>query len=308
MAFLELENLSKAFGTYKAVDGLTLSVEKGEFVSLLGPSGCGKTTTLQMIAGFVEPSGGAIRLGGKDLLAVKPAKRGLGIVFQSYALFPHMTVAENVGFGLEMQGVAAAERMTRVGETLELVGLGAFTARFPRQLSGGQQQRVALARALVIRPQILLLDEPLSNLDAKLREGMQIELRQIQRTVGTTTILVTHDQAEAMALSDRIVVMNQGRAEQIAPPHEAYEKPATAFVANFLGKTNLVNGASVRPERIAFAASGLAGTVRTRIFQGNHWLYQVDTASGLVTVIRQNSGDAMPAEGDTVHLAWGAAS
>ena len=301
MAFLELENLSKAFGTYKAVDGLTLSVEKGEFVSLLGPSGCGKTTTLQMIAGFVEPSGGAIRLGGKDLLAVKPAKRGLGIVFQSYALFPHMT-------GLEMQGVAAAERMTRVGETLELVGLGAFTARFPRQLSGGQQQRVALARALVIRPQILLLDEPLSNLDAKLREGMQIELRQIQRTVGTTTILVTHDQAEAMALSDRIVVMNQGRAEQIAPPHEAYEKPATAFVANFLGKTNLVNGASVRPERIAFAASGLAGTVRTRIFQGNHWLYQVDTASGLVTVIRQNSGDAMPAEGDTVHLAWGAAS
>ncbi len=308
MAFLELENLSKAFGTYKAVDGLTLSVEKGEFVSLLGPSGCGKTTTLQMIAGFVEPSGGAIRLGGKDLLAVKPAKRGLGIVFQSYALFAHMTVAENVGFGLEMQGVAAAERMTRVGETLELVGLGAFTARFPRQLSGGQQQRVALARALVIRPQILLLDEPLSNLDAKLREGMQIELRQIQRTVGTTTILVTHDQAEAMALSDRIVVMNQGRAEQIAPPHEAYEKPATAFVANFLGKTNLVNGASVRPERIAFAASGLAGTVRTRIFQGNHWLYQVDTASGLVTVIRQNSGDAMPAEGDTVHLAWGAAS
>ena len=306
MAFLELENLSKAFGTYKAVDGLTLGVEKGEFVSLLGPSGCGKTTTLQMIAGFVEPSAGAIRLGGKDLLAVKPAKRGLGIVFQSYALFPHMTVAENVGFGLEMQGVASAERTTRVGETLELVGLGAFAARFPRQLSGGQQQRVALARALVIRPQILLLDEPLSNLDAKLREGMQIELRQIQRTVGTTTILVTHDQAEAMALSDRIVVMNQGRAEQIASPHEAYEKPATAFVANFLGKTNLVDGASVRPERIAFAASGLAGTVRTRIFQGNHWLYQVDTASGLVTVIRQNSGDAMPAEGDAVHLAWGA--
>ena len=308
MAFLELETLSKAFGTYKAVDGLTLSVEKGEFVSLLGPSGCGKTTTLQMIAGFVEPSAGAIRLGGKDLLAVKPAKRGLGIVFQSYALFPHMTVAENVGFGLEMQGIAAAERTTRVGDTLDLVGLGAFAARFPRQLSGGQQQRVALARALVIRPQILLLDEPLSNLDAKLREGMQIELRQIQRTVGTTTILVTHDQAEAMALSDRIVVMNQGKAEQIAPPHEAYEKPATAFVANFLGKTNLVNGASVRPERIAFAASGLAGTVRTRIFQGNHWLYQVDTTSGLVTVIRQNSGDAMPAEGDAVHLAWGAAS
>ena len=304
MAFLELERLTKSFGTHNAVDGLTLSVEQGEFVALLGPSGCGKTTTLQMIAGFVEPTSGSIRLGGKDLLAIKPAKRGLGIVFQSYALCPHMTVAENVGFGLELQGVAAAERRTRVGEALELVGLGAFASRFPRQMSGGQQQRVALARALVIRPQVLLLDEPLSNLDAKLREGMQIELRQIQRTVGTTTILVTHDQAEAMALSDRIVVMNQGKAEQIGPPHEAYERPATPFVANFLGKTNLVNGASVRPERISFAPAGLAGTVRTRIFQGNHWLYQVDTASGLVTVIRQNSGEAMPGEGDAVHLAW----
>ena len=304
MAFLELEKLTKSFGAHNAVDGLTLSVEKGEFVALLGPSGCGKTTTLQMIAGFVEPTSGAIRLGGRDLLAIKPAKRGLGIVFQSYALFPHMTVEENVGFGLEMQGVAAAERKTRVAETLELVGLGAFASRFPRQMSGGQQQRVALARALVIRPQILLLDEPLSNLDAKLREGMQIELRQIQRTVGTTTILVTHDQAEAMALSDRIVVMNQGRAEQIGPPHEAYERPATPFVANFLGKTNLVDGTTVRPERISFGASGLAGTVRTRIFQGNHWLYQVDTASGLVTVIRQNSGEAMPGEGDAVNLTW----
>jgi putative spermidine/putrescine transport system ATP-binding protein len=305
LAFLELEKLSKSFGSHHAVDGLTLGVEKGEFVSLLGPSGCGKTTTLQMIAGFVEPTSGAIRLAGKDLLATKPAKRGLGIVFQSYALFPHMTVTENVGFGLEMQGVAAAERKTRVGETLDLVGLGAFAGRFPRQLSGGQQQRVALARALVIRPQILLLDEPLSNLDAKLREGMQIELRQIQRTVGTTTILVTHDQAEAMALSDRIVVMNHGKAEQVGPPHEAYEKPATPFVANFLGKTNLVNGTTVRPERISFAATGLAGTVRTRIFQGNHWLYQVDTASGLVTVIRQNTGETMPAEGAAVHLTWG---
>jgi putative spermidine/putrescine transport system ATP-binding protein len=308
MAFLALENLSKTFGTHKAVDGLTVSVEKGEFVSLLGPSGCGKTTTLQMIAGFVEPTSGAIRLEGRDLLAVRPAKRGLGIVFQSYALFPHMTVVENVAFGLEMQGVAAAERTKRVAETLELVGLAAFAARFPRQMSGGQQQRVALARALVIRPQILLLDEPLSNLDAKLREEMQIELRQIQRTVGTTTILVTHDQAEAMALSDRIVVMNQGRAEQIGPPHEAYERPATPFVANFLGKTNLVNGATVRPEKISFGASGLAGNVRTRIFQGNHWLYQVDTAGGLFTVIRQNTGEVMPAEGSDVHLVWQAAS
>ena len=306
MAFLTLDRLTKHFGTHAAVDGLTLAVEKGEFVSLLGPSGCGKTTTLQMIAGFVEPSGGAIRLEGRDLLAVKPAKRGLGIVFQSYALFPHMSVAENVAFGLEMQGIGRGERAKRVGETLELVGLGAFAGRFPRQMSGGQQQRVALARALVIRPQILLLDEPLSNLDAKLREEMQIELRQIQRTVGTTTILVTHDQAEAMALSDRIVVMNKGRAEQVAAPHEAYERPATPFVANFLGKSNLIDGKAVRPERIEFAASGLAGTVRTRIFQGNHWLYQVETAGGLVTVIRQNAGGAMPEEGAVVHLAWSA--
>jgi len=304
MAFLELENLTKRFGQQTAVDGLWLGVEQGEIVSLLGPSGCGKTTTLQMIAGFIEPTSGAIRLEGRDLLAVKPAQRGLGIVFQSYALFPHMTVAQNVSFGLEMQGVAAAERTKRVTETLELVGLAAFTDRFPRQLSGGQQQRVALARALVIRPPILLLDEPLSNLDAKLREEMQIELRQIQRTVGTTTLLVTHDQAEAMALSDRIVVMNHGRAEQIGPPHETYERPATPFVANFLGRTNLVDGKAVRPEKISFAETGLSGTVRTRIFQGNNWLYQVQTARGLLTVIRQNSGEAMPQEGADVHLVW----
>jgi putative spermidine/putrescine transport system ATP-binding protein len=304
VAFLELENLTKQFGQQTAVDGLWLGVEKGEIVSLLGPSGCGKTTTLQMIAGFVEPTSGAIRLESRDLLAVRPAQRGLGIVFQSYALFPHMTVTQNVSFGLEMQGVAAAERARRVGETLELVGLASFAGRFPRQLSGGQQQRVALARALVIRPPILLLDEPLSNLDAKLREEMQIELRQIQRTVGTTTLLVTHDQAEAMALSDRIVVMNHGRAEQIGPPHEAYERPATPFVASFLGRTNLVDGKAVRPEKISFGAAGLTGTVRTRIFQGNHWLYQVETARGLITVIRQNTGEAMPQEGVEVHLVW----
>jgi putative spermidine/putrescine transport system ATP-binding protein len=332
MTFLVLERLSKKFGEHIAVDQLSLAVGKGEFVSLLGPSGCGKTTTLQMIAGFHPPTSGAITLEGNDLIAIKPAQRGLGIVFQSYALFPHMTVAENVAFGLEMQGVARAERERRVKQTLALVGLAAFADRFPRRMSGGQQQRVALARALVIQPRILLLDEPLSNLDAKLREDMQIELRQIQRTLGTTTILVTHDQSEAMALSDRIAVMNQGRVEQIARPHDAYERPATPFVASFLGRTNVlaarvdgenaqigdgrwpvapgtaVASVTIRPEKIAFArADGqdtVSGTVKTRIFQGNHWLYQIDTPAGLVIVIRQNTGEDVPAEGAAVRLVW----
>jgi putative spermidine/putrescine transport system ATP-binding protein len=330
MSFLALEALTKRFGDAVAVDGLSLAVEKGEFVSLLGPSGCGKTTTLQMIAGFVEPSAGSIRLGERDLTAIKPAARGLGIVFQSYALFPHMTAAENVAFGLDMRGVAKAEQVKRVADTLALVGLAGFSDRFPRRMSGGQQQRVALARALVIKPDMLLLDEPLSNLDAKLREEMQVELRQIQRTVGTTTILVTHDQGEAMALSDRIVVMNKGRAEQIARPTEVYQKPATAFVANFLGKINVLAAraasgvvqigsdrwtvpgapdgpcsASVRPERIGFSdAEGLAGTVAARIFQGHHWLMQVTTQVGLVVVIAPNDGRTLPKEGETVRLSW----
>ncbi len=336
MAFLVLDRLTKRFGEQAAVDGLSLAVEQGEFVSLLGPSGCGKTTTLQMIAGFVEATSGSVTLEGRDLLAMKPAQRGLGLVFQSYALFPHMTAAQNVAFGLEMQGVAAGERERRVKEALELVGLAALAGRYPRKMSGGQQQRVALARALVIRPRILLLDEPLSNLDAKLREEMQIELRQIQRTVGTTTILVTHDQAEAMTLSDRIVVMNAGRAEQVARPHEAYERPATAFVASFLGKTNVLAASArreagesfavigdgrwpvpdlagerlrvtVRPEKIGFsgpAACSIGGRIATRIFQGSHWLYQVDTPCGTVTVTRQNTGEPVPEEGAQVRLTW----
>jgi putative spermidine/putrescine transport system ATP-binding protein len=318
-----------------AVDRLSLSVERGEFVSLLGPSGCGKTTTLQMIAGFVEPTDGRIILDGGDLLAVRPNKRGLGIVFQSYALFPHMTAAENVSFGLEMQRVSRSEREKRVGETLSLVGLSSLADRFPRKMSGGQQQRVALARALVIRPRVLLLDEPLSNLDAKLREEMQIELREIQRTLGTTTILVTHDQSEAMALSDRIVIMNKGRAEQIARPDEAYARPASEFVANFLGKTNQLAASiretdgqkmvsvgaalwptadethagpatvAVRPERIVLTAGGgLPGILRQRAFHGSYWLLRVETDAGTVTVIRQNNGELLPREGDTVRLSW----
>jgi putative spermidine/putrescine transport system ATP-binding protein len=332
MPFLELDNLTKRFGDQLAVDGLSLEVDKGEFVTLLGPSGCGKTTTLQMIAGFAEVSSGSIRLEGRDLLAVRPARRGLGIVFQSFALFPHMTAGENVAFGLEMRGVGRSERDGRVQEALALVGLAGLVERHPRRLSGGQQQRVALARALVIRPRILLLDEPLSNLDAKLREEMQIELRQIQRSLGTTTILVTHDQAEAMALSDRVVLMNRGRVEQIATPQAAYERPASPFVARFLGKTNELEGrvslgvvkiatgtwtkpaaaegavtVLVRPEKIALvppAPDRLTGTVGLRLFQGNHWLYRIDTAAGVLLVIRQNSGEPGPAEGESVSLAW----
>ena len=333
MAHLDLDRVSKQFGAQTVVDDFSLAVGKGEFVSFLGPSGCGKTTTLQMIAGFLDPSGGAIRLEGRDLTAVHPAKRGLGIVFQSYALFPHMTAAENVAFGLEMRRVPRAECRERVRATLAMVGLAGYEDRYPRRMSGGQQQRVALARALVIRPSVLLLDEPLSNLDAKLREGMQIELRQIQRTIGTTTILVTHDQNEAMSLSDRIVVMSQGRIEQIGTPQETYERPASAFVSQFLGKTNdfaatidptatparLVAGSwsapapigvagpvtiSIRPERIGFGDAGLAAKIVTRIFQGNHWLFQCESECGAVIVIRQNDGQRQPAEGEAVRLTW----
>jgi putative spermidine/putrescine transport system ATP-binding protein len=321
MAFLELDGLTRRYADVAVVDDLRLSVEKGEFVSLLGPSGCGKTTTLQMIAGFVEPSAGSIRLAGRELTKVKPAARGLGIVFQSYALFPHMTAAENIAFGLEMRGTPKSEKVRRVAEALALVGLAGLAERHPRRMSGGQQQRVALARALVIRPEVLLLDEPLSNLDAKLREEMQIELRQIQRTVGTTTILVTHDQGEAMALSDRIAVMNHGRIAQVARPTEIYAAPATAFVAGFLGKTNVLPAAAavtaglavparaeqltVRPERIAFTdGPGLPGRVKTRIFQGHHWLVQVATDAGTVLVMTPNDGRPVPGEGAAVALTW----
>ena len=333
MAYLELDRVGKQFGAQTVVDDFSLAVGKGEFISFLGPSGCGKTTTLQMIAGFLDPSRGAIRLEAKDLASVHPAKRGLGIVFQSYALFPHMTAAENVAFGLEMRRVSRTERAERVRAALSMVGLAGYEERYPRRMSGGQQQRVALARALVIRPSVLLLDEPLSNLDAKLREEMQIELRQIQRTLGTTTILVTHDQNEAMSLSDRIVVMSQGRIEQIGTPQETYERPASAFVSQFLGKTNdfaatidrttasarLVAGSwsapapagfagpvtiSIRPERIGFGGAGLAAKVVTRIFQGNHWLFQCESECGPAIVIRQNDGQPQPAEGDAVCLVW----
>src|SRR5450830_1996444 len=236
MAFLRLEGVCKRYGEIEAVVATHLSVDKGEFVSLLGPSGCGKTTTLQMIAGFVEVSAGAILLDGRDITHAKPASRGLGVVFQSYALFPHMSVRDNVAFGFLFNDAATTEIAAKVKTVLELVRLAPHADRYPRELSGGQRQRVALARALVIEPPVLLLDEPLSNLDANLREEMQFEIRRIQCAVGITTLMVTHDQAEALSISDRVVVMQAGRVTQIDVPYTLYEHPRTRFISDFVGK------------------------------------------------------------------------
>ena len=242
MADLVLDRITRRFGEHTAVDDLSFSVERGEFVSILGPSGCGKTTTLRMIAGFEPPDAGRILIDGRDVTTIPPQKRDIGLVFQNYALFPHMTVSQNVAFGLEMRGIDRAESTRIVAATLELVRLDQLGGRYPNQLSGGQQQRVALARALAIRPRLLLLDEPLSNLDAKLRDEMRDEIRRIQRDVGITAIFVTHDQAEAFALADRVAVMDRGRLQQIADPVSIYEAPANATVSSFIGHANVFKG------------------------------------------------------------------
>jgi len=241
MSFLELENIRKSFGTSIAVELFNLQAEQGEFVSFLGSSGCGKTTTLRMIAGFEQPTAGEIKVGGQNITHQPPNKRQIGMVFQSYALFPNMTVGDNIGFGLKVAGKKAVEIKGRVDEMLRLVDLPAMGKRYPHQLSGGQQQRVALARAIAIEPRLLLLDEPLSALDAKIRVSLRNELRAIQRRLGITTIYVTHDQEEAMSLSDRIVVMSKGRIEQIGTPFEIYNYPATEFVASFVGTLNMLS-------------------------------------------------------------------
>src|SRR5436190_18408199 len=247
MARLELIDLSKRYGEHAAVAGATLDVADGEFLVLLGPSGCGKTTTLRMIAGLIEPSGGAARIGGADVTYLPPWRRNTSMVFQSYALFPHMTVAENVAFGLEMRKLARAEIETRAREALRLVRLDGFAGRLPRELSGGQQQRVALARALAIRPDVLLLDEPLSNLDAKLREEVRIEIRELQGQLGLTTIMVTHDQEEALTVADRLVVMAEGEIRQIGSQRDLYERPADRFVAGFVGRSTFLDGRVTGP-------------------------------------------------------------
>jgi len=260
MARLQIEGLSKHFGPTVAVRDVSLDVRDGEFVVLLGPSGCGKTTTLRMIAGFITPTSGRVRLGGQDVTALAPWKRNAGMVFQSYALFPHLTVAQNVAFGLEMRRVPKAEIGPRTAEALRLVRLGGLSERLPRQLSGGQQQRVALARALATSPGLLLLDEPLSALDAKVRVHLRHEVKQLQRRLGVTTIMVTHDQEEALTMADRIVVMNRGAIEQIGAPLQIYREPASPFVADFIGVMNFVGGTVVREGAVRLGATELACT------------------------------------------------
>ncbi|KPU95112.1 ABC transporter [Variovorax paradoxus] len=246
MSKLELRNLSKRYGATPVVDAVSLQLQRGELVTLLGPSGCGKTTTLRMIAGFIEPSDGTIVVDGAEISSparsVSPEHRGMSMIFQSYAIWPNMTVAQNVGFGLRVRKTPDAEIARRVAEMLDVVKLGALAQRYPAELSGGQQQRVALARAMIVRPEVLLLDEPLSNLDANLREEMATEIRRLHDQFHFTTVYVTHDQAEAMAISDRIAVLHQGRLEQIDTPWNLYNRPRTPFVAGFIGKTNLVEG------------------------------------------------------------------
>lgn len=253
MSFLSLSHLEKVFGANRVVKDFNLSVDKGEFISLLGPSGCGKTTVLRMVAGFEVPTSGRIEIDGQDVTAQKANQRNIGMMFQAYALFPNLTVAENVAFGLKVKGVDRPTRDARVAEMLQLIGLPEMAGRYPFQLSGGQQQRVALARALAPSPRVLLLDEPLSALDAKVRVSLRNEIREIQRELGITTIFVTHDQEEALSMSDRVVVMNGGIAEQVGAPFEVYNRPATRFVASFVGTLNIIEGRVTGPDSAELA-------------------------------------------------------
>jgi putative spermidine/putrescine transport system ATP-binding protein len=338
MSYLQLQGLAKRYGGFVAVDDVSLSVGRGEAVALLGPSGCGKTTTLRMLAGLIAPDGGTIRVDGADITREPAHRRNMGYVFQSYALFPHLSVARNVGFGLEERRVPRAEAAARVEEALAMVRLGALGGRRPRELSGGQQQRVALARALVVRPSVLLLDESLSNLDAKLRDAMRHEIRDIQRSLGITTLFVTHDQVEALTMCDRIAVMNRGRVEQVGSPEDIYERPATRFVADFVGRANILaasRGADgrvglwgsplpvqappsgefdvfVRPQRIRLApvsepaAEGVArvqGQVSHSVFIGDRIEVVVEGAGGQLSV-EMPSGQRPPAEGLEVAAIW----
>ncbi len=343
MTTLRLDRINKFYGTLHILKDIDLDIAQGEFISLLGPSGCGKTTTLRCIAGFETVDQGRIFFGSRDMTRAMPEQRDLGMVFQSYALFPHMTVAENLSFGLEVRKVAEAERRQRIAAVLDMVRLTGYEKRYPRELSGGQQQRVALARALVIEPSVLLLDEPLANLDASLRDDMRFFIRDLQKRVGITTIYVTHDQSEAMVMSDRIVVMNRGVVEQCDVPRAIYERPASLMVANFIGQSNTVPGriagrdgadyvietaegmlrsrgaaelagevqVMIRPENIFTAGmqNTLQGRVTKSVYQGDGCILGITTEAGtaITTHVRADSplseGDRVTIGFDAVH-AW----
>ena len=313
-AAIKLQNVTKIFdGKVVAVDQVTLDIAAGEFFALLGPSGCGKTTSLRMIAGFETPDSGRVHVGGRDITDVAVHQREMGMVFQSYALFPHRTVAENVAFGLRMRSVPKPDIARRVAAALALVALTGLEERKPGQLSGGQQQRVALARALVVEPPVLLCDEPLGALDRKLRQQMQFELKELQKRLGVTLVFVTHDQEEALAMSDRIAVMNKGKVEQVGSPTEIYERPRTRFVADFIGEINLLDDTdrarALRPEKIRLvpeSGARLAGIVETANFLGGATLYRVRADNGRTLLAREAHGGArsMREPGDRVGLAW----
>jgi ABC-type Fe3+/spermidine/putrescine transport system ATPase subunit len=315
-AAVELRGVTKQFDGVVAVDGLDLEVADGEFLSLLGPSGCGKTTTLRLIAGFERPDAGEIRIDGADVSRLPPYKRPVNTVFQSYALFPHLSVLANVGYGLKQRGLGRKERDAKAREALELVQLPEVGHRKPRQLSGGQQQRVALARALVMEPKVLLLDEPLGALDLKVRRELQIELKRIQHQVGITFVYVTHDQEEALAMSDRVAVMSGGRIEQLGPPQEIYDTPATRFVADFIGETNFIEQAGgvvmVRPEQLELrpegTAGGIPGVVVTAMVIGPTVQRVVRIDSGQEVLVREQrsgrNGASSLGEGDRVTVVW----
>jgi putative spermidine/putrescine transport system ATP-binding protein len=307
-ADVEVVGGRKAYGGVVAVDGVDLHVREGEFFTLLGPSGSGKTTTLRMIAGFEQPDAGTIRLGGEDVTHRPPYARDVNTVFQDYALFPHMTVAENVGYGLRVKGTRRTERSRAVDEVLATVRLEGFGGRKPVQLSGGQRQRVALARAIVNRPKVLLLAEPLGALDLKLRHEMQGFLKGLQHELGMTFLYVTHDQEEALTMSTRVAVFNQGRIEQIGTPAAVYEQPETEFVADFVGTSNILerDGRRVclRPERIAFAEAGVPATIDDVVFVGSFTRYAAVTdRDDRLVVLRQNDGTTLE-RGTRVHLSW----
>ncbi len=296
MAELVLSGLTKRYADHDAVAGVDLKVASGEFVSLLGPSGCGKSTLLRMIAGLIEPSGGRIVLGGADITRVPTHRRGLGLVFQSYALFPHLTVADNVAYGLRRQGVRGAELKRRVAHALELVRLDHLADRRPRQLSGGQQQRVALARAVAPRPRVLLLDEPLSNLDALLRDEMQIEIKRLQHELGITSVFVTHDQVEALSLSDRVCVLAGGRVQQVGTPEQVYTRPTNAFVAGFIGRSNRLRG-TVEQVDAAGSLVRLADGSALRSRQA-----ELATGTAVEVIIRNDAIGLAPAKPGAVGL------